>query len=213
MLYKERFKSAQECLTDKHGRWTLSGPVEARGVARLTSYLTLYRTMEPRFYVYCKGYVERGWATYRFNGFSARPFHDEKTGIAGILLIKPGDTEEEKRTYREKYTSAFTVPLVPTDNPQERLEHLDFNFEYAPDTRMIGSSFSSRESYVVYGLKKRTRSSSKFGGYPDLPFSAKAQVPILYQRKHPRHQGLLVPPQVTSGRVIEVQRSDAGGLK
>ena len=216
MVYRERFKLARECLTDKDGRWSLTGPAEARGAdsdaAILTSFLTGYRTMGPRLFVYCKGYVGLGRTTFDFNGFIARPFQHEKTGIAGILFIKHGDTEEEKRIYRETYSGISTVPLVPLNNPHERLRQLDFDFLYPPNVRMIGNSFWSQESYVVHGLRKRTRSDQSSGGYPDLPQGAKAQVPNLYHLKNPPHRGrIILPHQVTPGKVVEVNRADHSG--
>jgi len=218
LLYKDRLKVARESLTDKNGRWAFTGPVEGgwpeSDSESIVSFLVGYRLQAPSFYVYCKGYVSLGRSTIGFNGFIARPFRHAKTGIAGILLFKPGDTDAEKRTYREKYSGALTVPLVPIDNPHERLKRLDFDFEYAPNTRMISSSFRSNKSYVVYGLQKRRRKGQRFSDYPDLPPDDHVQVPILYRLKQQRSRGyILMSPQVTSGRSIEIPRKDAGGQK
>lgn len=206
MLYRERFKDARECLTNKNGEWAFQGPAGgSRGDSDgqiLLSFLTGYRLSPPQFYVSKKWYAGVGGTTHR--GFRARSYQSARDGIEGIILIKFGDTEEEKRRYRKIDSDLFTVPLVPIDAPEKRLRSLDFDFEYGLDVKLVSRDEVSDEGYMVYGLKKTRNTWEVLSGHPSLPVGACEKLPITCGRYHsgPRPVSDL-PTAVNSGKVVE----------
>jgi len=173
MLSKTRFKDARECVTDQNGEWSFQGPAggsdpESDGKI-LLSFLTGYQLYPPHFYVYKKWYAGLGGSGSRSRGFLAKPYQNTKKGVAGVVLLKFAETEDQKKIYREMNPFFSSVLLVPLEKPEIRLRSLDFDFKYSAKVKRVLISEVPTESYRVYGLKKSMRFATGFHHCPWMP--------------------------------------------
>lgn len=200
MLSKIRFKDARECLTDQDGEWAFEGPTggsypDDNGKI-LLSFLTGYQLYPPHFYVYKNWYAGFGESGAQPRGFLAKPHQNPESGMEGIVLLKFGDTEEERKIYREMNPFLSSTLLVPIENPEIRLRNLDFDFEYAANTEKVPISELSDDAYRVYGLKKSTVINEVTKGTPSLPVGACKKLPITCKGKS---RAVILPPVTTMG--------------
>jgi hypothetical protein len=209
MLSKIRFRDARECLTDQDGKWSFVGPAggsypESNGKI-LMSLITGYQLYPPGFFVYKNWYAGVGGNGTRRRGFVARAYQSPKDNLEGIVLVKFGETEKERRLYREMDPGFYSLLLVPLENPEERLRSLDFNFEYSTNVRKISSSEMTPEHYVVHGLKKTRDVNEILNGSPSLPIGACEKLPITCKNKGRNLPSMSSLPVVThSGGIVEV---------
>jgi len=88
-----RFKDAKETLTDKNGEWSITGPegYEDKIIPGLIHLVGVFVTESPEIIYYKPGYRRsiRG-------GFVARPYINKRHNLEGIVLIRSGETREER---------------------------------------------------------------------------------------------------------------------
>lgn len=187
------FKDAKETLTDKNGEWSITGP-EGQEVPREFDLLFAlglrHITGGPEIIYYKPGYKRRLGS---FGSFSAITYIDKKRSLEGIVLIRPGDTREERKKYFKKYD--FHEPFVTISNPERKLRNLDFSFKYPENVKKIhienryGKIFRYW-TYTVIGLKKaktkeeRLRAMNSFSGWG---------LPIVSNMKREERERLLGP--------------------
>lgn len=151
------FKEAKETLTDKNGDWSITGPEgsEYTVFPGWLQYAFIYVRTTPRFDFYKPGYKRIG----SLGGFRAITYVRKKHNIEGIILIRPGDTIEERRVFLKKYGPIW--PLISVSNPEEKLRNLDFSFQYPEKVKRVATKLPKQAdrylrywTYTVNGLKK-----------------------------------------------------------
>ena len=169
------FEMVKETLTDKNGDWSITGPkgedTSEFGYLRGISSFVIHYTRKPHFYTYKRGYLGINKA---LGGFEAFPYIRKDQGQEGIILIRLGDTFEEAQHHVDKYGGLFW-PFIPMKNSIQKLEALDFDFQYPEKVEVIeseGRKFS--REYVVYGLN-RAKTSKDFMDASFLPLHWKAE--------------------------------------
>jgi len=105
-----------------------------------------------------------------------------KSNLEGIVLIRSGETREEREEFRKKYHNGF-VPFIPVKDPEKKLRDLNFSFEYPDNVRKVGGQSGQRgvgPVYNVIGLKKaKTREerldAMRFSTGKELPLASKME--------------------------------------
>jgi hypothetical protein len=146
------FKMVKEALTDKNGEWSIYGPKgeSSPSMARILFGYIVSVTAPPRFQIYKPGYCrlhqKPGW-------FQAYPYVNKEKNLEGIVLIRMGDTNDEKIKFLKEYTDRHVVPFVSIKDPEKKLHELNFDFRYPPDVKRIEDVWEVT-MYDVMGLKK-----------------------------------------------------------
>jgi len=168
------FDMVKETLTDKNGDWSITGPkgedTREFGYVRGVLSFVIHYTRSPHFYTYKRGYLGINKA---LGGFKAFPYIKKDQDIEGVILIRLGDTMDEALLHAERYGGLFW-PFIPIKNPRQRLESLDFDFNYPEKIKVIESEARKfSDEYVVYGLS-RAKTSKDFMDSSYLPLHRKA---------------------------------------
>lgn len=128
------FKTAKEVLTDENGEWSITGP-EGRynpGFIRgMLSFIVSW-TKPPRFYFYKPGYCNSG---LRPGYFKAFVYINKGEGLEGIVLDRPGKTQEEIRKF--SHDVGAKLPFKSAQDPVTSLRNLDFLFQYSEEYTLI----------------------------------------------------------------------------
>ena len=184
-----RFKDAKETLTDKNGEWTIVGPegYEDKIIPGLLTLIGVWATQSPGFIIYKPGYAKY----YKLGGFRAYPCVDKEHNIEGIVLIRLGDTKEEREKYRKKY--GRFLPFIPVKDPERKLRDLDFSFEYPENVMKIGRGIYRKgiEPYWVYtvvGLKTAKTRKERLDTTPSPPTDDMGKLPFLYKLINQEHK-------------------------
>lgn len=143
------FKEAKETLTDKNGEWSITGPEgdENKAIPSLLYYIGVWVTQDPEIIIYKPGYRKgiRG-------GFSAYPYINRKYDLEGIVLVRVGETNEERAKYHKRFGDF--LPFIPVKDPEKKLKDLKFSFEYTENVKTIGRDKETNIIYHVVGIKK-----------------------------------------------------------
>ena len=104
------FKDAKETLTDKNGNWSIRGPegFEFKIIPGLLSLVGVYATESPEFTIYKPGYGKYASA----GSFVAYPCVSKEHDLEGIVLIRVGNTREQREEFRKKYRSRNALPYI-----------------------------------------------------------------------------------------------------
>jgi hypothetical protein len=183
-----RFKGAKETLTDKNGDWSITGPkgMDMRDVnqaawlasAALGNYFLEY----PTFTIYKPGY---GRPILEPGSFTAFPYASQERNIEGIILVRPGKTEEERRQDSEEYGGRGWSPFIPVKDPEAKLRKLEFTFEYPEGVMKLGTEALGNKGirayfvYTVTGLVKVTTKEERLRAMPSLPVDGEERLPLL----------------------------------
>jgi hypothetical protein len=182
-----RFKDAKETLTDQNGEWSITGPKgEIKGVNEAawlaSAVLGNYFVDDPEFFIYKPGY---GRPILEPGSFTAFPYVSQERNIEGIILVRPGKTEEERRQYSEEYGGRGWSPFIPVKNPEAKLRKLEFTFEYPEGVMKLGTEALGNKGirpyfvYTVDGLVKVTTKEERLRAMPSLPVDGEERVPLL----------------------------------
>jgi len=168
----------KEVLTDANGEWRITG---LSGTDHPCVLRVLLGFLIPWVESPWLGYYKPGYFPYlaRLEGgdFSARAYVDKSKNLEGILLYRPGDTEEEVTRYLKQRKKDRCDMLIPVKDPERKLRELDFDFKYPPNVVCVQDlKFSKlRSLYQVIGLKRavtpeereKARGLGMNGLYPD----------------------------------------------
>lgn len=149
-----KFKMAKEVLTDANGEWSIKGP-RGRQLSRENEWMEIFYlityihyTKKPSFIFYKPGYCR---PPQKPGGFTAHVYRDEKRGMEGIVLWRPGNTREEVKKFLKDYE--YEMPFVPVEDPTALLKSSEFSFQYSEDFIRIPRHDLDRPFWVL-GLKK-----------------------------------------------------------
>lgn len=167
------FKEAKEALTDKNGEWSITGPEgdEDKTIPSLLYSIGVWKTLSPEIIIYKPGY-RRGIR----GGLSAYSYINKKYNLEGIVLVRVGETKEE----REKYYKRFGdfLPFIPVKDPEKKLRDLDFSFEYPENVKRIGRDKEMGIVYHVIGLKKAQTREERLDA---MRFTAPGKLPLAHK--------------------------------
>ena len=173
-----RFKMAREVLTDANGEWSIRGP---KG-RRMTSenewmeifYLVffVYYTERPSFIIYKPGYCRQA---QKPGGLTAHALRDEKHGLEGIVLHRPGNTREEIQAFLDDYE--HDMPFIPVKDPIAVLKSREFSYLYTDEFIRIPKRDLDFPFWVV-GLKKAETWEERWHA-STISVDIKADLPLL----------------------------------
>lgn len=183
-----RFKDAKETLTDQNGEWSITGPkgdIKGVNVAAwfASAVLGNYFVDDPEFFIYKPGY---GRPILEPGSFTAYPDVSERSNMEGIILVRRGKTEEERRRFSEEYGRGSSTPFIPVKDPEAKLRKLEFTFEYPEVVMKLGTEALKDKGitmyfvYTVTGLVKVTTKEERLramGASP--PSESKEKTPFL----------------------------------
>jgi len=121
------------------------------------------------------GYYKQGYFPFlaRLGGgdFSARAYVDSSKDFEGILLYRPGDTEDEVISYLEQWKKDRCEKLIPIKDPERKLRELDFDFQYTAEVICVSDIKDSKlmRLYEVIGLKRAVTPEEKREARYSLP--------------------------------------------
>ena len=143
---------AKEVLTDADGEWKMNGPKgnDDPGIVRSIIGIIFPWIESPRIGYYKPGYFPH---LTKLGGFAAYAYVNKAEDLEGIILYRMGDTEEERRSFLDKWGDCHCYPFIPVKDPEEKLHMLDFDFHYPIDVKKI-PSINVRTFYGVIGLKR-----------------------------------------------------------
>ncbi len=169
-----KFKDAKETLTDKNGEWYITGPEgdEDKDIPTLLHFIGIYMTEKPSFLYYKPGYRRdvRG-------GFSAYPYIVKEHNLEGIVLVRVGETKQERREFKKKYPVG--VPFIPVKDPEKKLRNLDFSFKYPENIKTVGLKRGKKAPYRVIGLRKAKTREERRKAIPSRPANDIEALPLL----------------------------------
>jgi len=168
----------KEVLTDANGEWHITGPMGTSDPSIVRMIISFVFSWVETPWL---GYYKPGYYPFlaRLGGgdFSARAYVDKSKDLEGILLYRPGDTEEEVINYLEQWKKDRCEKLIPVKDPERKLRKLDFDFQYPPKVICVRDIKDSKlmRSYAVIALKravtpeekKEARGLGMNGLYPD----------------------------------------------
>lgn len=168
-----RFKDAKESLTDKNGEWSITGPKgdEDKVVPTLLHFVGVYMTRKPEIIYYKPGYR----STIR-GGLTAYPYIVKEHNLEGIVLVRVGETKEERKEFKKKYPVG--VPFIPIKEPEKKLRNLDFSFEYPENVKVVGRKKGMKVPYRVIGLRKAKTREERLDA---MRFTAPGKLPLAHK--------------------------------
>ena len=172
----------KEVLTDANGEWLITGRSGTFDPCFLRVFFGfLVAWVRPPWL----GYYKPGYYPYlaRLEGgdFSARAYVDRSKNLEGILLYRPGDTEEEVTRYLEQWKKNRCEMLIPVKDPERKLRELDFDFQYPPNVICVHDIKDSKliRLYKVIGLKRAVTPEEKRKARVSLPSTTTLYLPHL----------------------------------
>lgn len=179
-----RFKDAKETLTDKNGEWTITGPEgDEDKLIGIAQVMGVFITRAPVFLIYKPGYRKgvRG-------GFSAYPYINKKHNLEGIVLVRVGETKEEREKYHKRFGDF--LPFIPVKDPEKKLRDLDFSFEYPENVKTVGWRKEMPGVYLVIGIKKAQTREERLDA---MRFTAPGKLPLTHKMQLEERERLLGP--------------------
>lgn len=180
-----KFKDAKETRTDKNGEWSITGPEgdEDKAVPTLLYFVGIYMTEKPSLIYYKPGY--RGDIR---GGFSAYPYIVKEHNLEGIVLVRVGETKQERKKFKKKYPGG--VPFIPVKDPEKKLRDLDFSFEYPENVKVVGRKREMKTPYRVIGLRKAKTREERLEA---MRFTAPGKLPLVHKMQWEERERLLGP--------------------
>jgi hypothetical protein len=155
-------------VTDKNGYWSITGPNGCE-TAMWNNLLTLIfpfccYTKEPSLASYKKGYC-LDFVAFAYN---KKPY--------GIILSKRMTSAEISAYY--KIYGANKIPLIVLDDPEKRIETLDFPFTFSEEGNTIiaiesDSYKTTHKTFHVDGFKKTNKKCSEYKSESKQPKQSK----------------------------------------